>query len=238
MFQLEKRPTIIDATDILDVYNTEKEKDAPNNGDGDDGAVMVPVLDGKRARLQPTVTAATTRDGSSSSVPELITFSGGCYRKGCYTLSFLEDGDVMITNEKENEAAPVSEAELIGYVDGTAVEIRDSYEGNGRKSFCSTGCEEHEFFFEFEVMTDKWSNETYWQLRDSAHMIVAERPSSSYPRPNSLYTESQCLVKGCYTFYMYDTWGDGFCCDYGQGNVEAFVDGKSIFNITDRKSVV
>jgi hypothetical protein len=43
--------------------------------------------------------------------------------------------------------------------------------------------------------------------------------------------ENLCLPTGCYTLHVYDSWGDGMCCAYGQGSY-SLADNAGTFNIT------
>lgn len=149
-----------------------------------------------------------------------------CFRKGCYTFKFSEDEGIGLMGGLDGGNFQ-PETELIGFAAGKPVAFTNGADGS--KSFCSTGCNSNEFFFEFELMTDRWSNETSWDVRDSSHQIIEGKPPKTYTQSSTLYTENRCYPKGCYTFYVYDTWGDGFCCDYGQGYVELFVDGVATF---------
>ena len=37
---------------------------------------------------------------------------------------------------------------------------------------------------------------------------------------NEQYDILSCLADGCYTFTIYDSYGDGICCGFGIGNYE------------------
>lgn len=166
------------------------------------------------------VLSSDERDTGRHARTSSLSSKGGCFRKGCYTFSFIEDEVTSQANTK-----------IIGFVAGKEVEFSNG--SDGTKSFCSTGCKDSEFFFELELITDSNSNETYWDIRDSTQQVMESKPPGSYQNPSTLYTENLCLVKGCYSYYVYDTWGDGICCDFGEGHVHGFVDGKSAFQGND-----
>jgi PKD repeat protein len=65
-----------------------------------------------------------------------------------------------------------------------------------------------------ELMTDDYASETSWKLRDDADNVIMESGSL---QNNTLYNEEFCLGQGCYTFTIYDTYGDGICCQFGDG---------------------
>lgn len=65
------------------------------------------------------------------------------------------------------------------------------------------------------IQGDAYGPETTWIVRDSADMIVAGSAplQGQYP-----YVEAFLpLPTGDYTFTIYDTFGDGICCGFGEG---------------------
>jgi hypothetical protein len=68
-----------------------------------------------------------------------------------------------------------------------------------------------------EIVLDAYGIETTWEIRDTS----GELQYSGGPYPNSTngtaINESLCLKEGCYVFEIRDTYGDGICCDYGDG---------------------
>jgi len=68
------------------------------------------------------------------------------------------------------------------------------------------------------IQTDQYPSETSWEILDDAGDIVST--GGGYGSPNTLHEESVCLSFGCYQFVIYDSFGDGICCDYGNGFFE------------------
>lgn len=71
------------------------------------------------------------------------------------------------------------------------------------------------------VSTDRYGSETKWTLKNSSGQTVLSggpytnaSASGSYPQPDKVAT----LPLGCYTFTITDDYGDGICCDYGDGS--------------------
>jgi uncharacterized cupin superfamily protein len=72
--------------------------------------------------------------------------------------------------------------------------------------------------FELSLMTDQYGSENSWELEDPSGSIVASGPPSGTQYDNnSLYSETVCIDVGEYIFTIYDTYGDGICCSYGEG---------------------
>lgn len=67
------------------------------------------------------------------------------------------------------------------------------------------------------INPDNYGSETTWEILDDNNTVVAS--GGPYPDNNtSRRQKNVCLVEGCYTFRIEDTYGDGICCDYGNGN--------------------
>jgi len=81
-------------------------------------------------------------------------------------------------------------------------------------SDCS--CGPGKFKYDMELLTDNYPEDISWNLVDDA--TGSEISSGdNYTVGGALITDSQCLSLGCYTYTLNDSWGDGICCDYGQG---------------------
>jgi len=67
-----------------------------------------------------------------------------------------------------------------------------------------------------ELRTDTYANETTWEIKNSAGVIV--HAGGPYSAGNTLHNTTLCLPAGCYTFTIKDVYGDGICCAYGSGS--------------------
>ena len=74
-----------------------------------------------------------------------------------------------------------------------------------------------------EILTDNYGGETSWDLFDEDSNVVA---SGSSLAGNTFYSwDVPALSCGCYTFTIYDSYGDGICCSYGYGYYNVYYDG-------------
>lgn len=81
-----------------------------------------------------------------------------------------------------------------------------------------------------KITTDRYGDETTWKLRKSNNQIIAsggpytqQSAAGEYPQPDVSVT----LPAGdCYTLEVIDGYGDGICCDYGNGEIKV-VDGNN-----------
>ena len=67
------------------------------------------------------------------------------------------------------------------------------------------------------LLTDDYGDETSWEIEDSQGNVVAS--GDGYDDATQ-YTIPNCLADGCYTFTIYDEYGDGICCEWGNGAYE------------------
>ncbi len=67
-----------------------------------------------------------------------------------------------------------------------------------------------------ELLTDNFASETSWILSDTNGTEVLS--GSGYENNSLNLVTMDCLVDSCYTFTIYDSYGDGICCSWGSGN--------------------
>ena len=59
------------------------------------------------------------------------------------------------------------------------------------------------------ITPDNWPGETSWTLtNDSLETVASGDVAGAY----------LCLPEACYTFTIFDSFGDGICCGFGQGS--------------------
>lgn len=78
--------------------------------------------------------------------------------------------------------------------------------------------------FTVEILTDNYGGETTWVLTGPEGTVGQGGPLES----NTLYTHDYEIMPGDYTFTIYDSWGDGICCSYGDGYYNLILDGVTI----------
>ena len=72
------------------------------------------------------------------------------------------------------------------------------------------------------ITFDQYGSETTWDIKDVSGTVVAS--GNGYSNGDTSISEMICLDDACYTFNIYDQFGDGICCGYGNGSY-ALVDG-------------
>ncbi|MBS1940801.1 MAG: trypsin-like peptidase domain-containing protein [Bacteroidetes bacterium] len=75
------------------------------------------------------------------------------------------------------------------------------------------------FPVDINITLDNYGSETTWTLADSAGAVLYSGGPYEDFSPG-LITEPVCLGAGCYELMLEDEYGDGICCNYGQGDFE------------------
>lgn len=72
--------------------------------------------------------------------------------------------------------------------------------------------------FTLTINLDDYPEETTWEVRDlNGNVWVSGGPYGNQP-DGSTVVEPICLPDGCYDFIIFDSYGDGICCGYGNGS--------------------
>lgn len=69
-----------------------------------------------------------------------------------------------------------------------------------------------------ELILDDYGSETTWEVYSNNGSVVASGGSYNDNANGQFIDETFCLESGCYTFAIYDAYGDGICCDWGEGS--------------------
>jgi hypothetical protein len=85
--------------------------------------------------------------------------------------------------------------------------------GNGNPP---PGCDNNVVNISFTF--DNYPEETSWQITNSGGSVVASGGTYGSQADGSTLNIEECLVDGCYDFTIYDSYGDGICCAYGNGS--------------------
>ena len=72
----------------------------------------------------------------------------------------------------------------------------------------------------FEITLDQYGSETTWELINGNNQVVESGGPYSNNQSGTKKTKTFCIPDGCYTLYVDDSYGDGICCDYGDGSFE------------------
>ncbi len=68
------------------------------------------------------------------------------------------------------------------------------------------------------IQLDNYPEETSWDIRDANGNVVANGGTYGNFADGATVVENICLPDGCFDFNIYDSYGDGICCGYGNGS--------------------
>lgn len=74
--------------------------------------------------------------------------------------------------------------------------------------------------FELNLILDDYGSETTWEITNESNQVLFSGGPYQDDLDGTLVNELFCLPDGCYTFTIIDDWGDGICCEYGEGSWE------------------
>lgn len=77
-----------------------------------------------------------------------------------------------------------------------------------------------------ELKTDNYGSETSWKLKNSLteDVIVQGGPYTNVNGGQLFTVEQEVSGDECYAFFIYDSYGDGICCSYGNGYYKVYYD--------------
>jgi hypothetical protein len=147
---------------------------------------------------------ATTAEPESFNLPAEIVIPANSY-EGFVTIDYTIDGlpsvprTIAFDYIVPEGITTLGTAPLSGTIDFEAVTV------------CDPGS------VVFNLTTDDYGGETSWTLVDEDDNTIA---SGDGYASNTDITETIDLTAGCYTFTIFDSFGDGICCAYGRGSYD------------------
>ena len=81
---------------------------------------------------------------------------------------------------------------------------------------CPEACTTNEITI--SITLDNYPEETSWDIQNANNVVVASGGTYGNMPDGSTLNIDECLADGCYDFTIYDTYGDGICCGYGNGS--------------------
>lgn len=75
-------------------------------------------------------------------------------------------------------------------------------------------------FATLDLTTDDYGSETSWEVQDFFGNTVLQGGGYGDVSGGQQITENLCLYDSCFTFVLDDSFGDGYCCTYGNGEFQ------------------
>ena len=80
-----------------------------------------------------------------------------------------------------------------------------------------------------DITTDNYPQDISWQVVDQNGVVLSSINAASLTSANTSYTWDVCLsASECYDFIISDSYGDGLCCNYGNGSYSVSVNGSLV----------
>jgi hypothetical protein len=71
------------------------------------------------------------------------------------------------------------------------------------------------------LVLDDYGSETTWEIRRLGDVVYSGGPYED-DQDGLVITVPLCLEEGCYILQVDDSYGDGMCCDFGEGSFTVF----------------
>lgn len=148
------------------------------------------------------------------------------------TISYALNGDALQSfnwvgtlNQNETEDVPLPWFNLVN--GNNVLNVQVSAPNNGTDEVDSNNATSTSFtaFTGSDVLTgtlvllfDNYADETSWELRQNGTVIYSSNGLYDASLDATTLEIPMCLPAGCYDLVMMDDFGDGMCCNYGEGS--------------------
>ena len=127
-------------------------------------------------------------------------------------IPFLEQETVTIAidnNLQENNAIILNVLNVNNQTDG---------DGTNNSASTTTTLDSNYDTITLSFIADDYPQETSWKLIDESNEIIS---TGALSNGTEFYAEDICVdYSSCFTLYVYDSYGDGMCCGYGEGSFQ------------------
>jgi hypothetical protein len=178
------------------------------------------------------------RGGQSASSPAAFSIIG----QPAFSFSYLSDNEALISWQPVNGANAYDVyalgdkyMEVVGSTSNTSIAVpiglwqgnwfsvraRNSDGATGRRAYAKHYIHKPcDVQITLTLNFDFYPQETRWEIiNDQGALMLSGGPYSGQSPLSTLVVED-CLPNGCYYFIIRDSYGDGMCCQYGNGSYE------------------
>ena len=153
------------------------------------------------------LTTATIQYATNNGTPVNYTFNGNVPQYGIATFTITMADVINGINTLDVNVVTVNGAQ-----DELAANNTDSEDFTVAES---TVVPYDAVRYELSLLTDRYGNETTFEIIDEDGTIVAQ--GGPYPNSTQINATFDLDDNKCYQFSIFDTQGDGICCAYGNG---------------------
>jgi len=168
----------------------------------------------------PKVTIQNNGTGNMTSATVTIQVGGTTVSTGTYTGNLVTYGTAQVTCSTISGFAG-------GTLNVTVTTAGDANAGNGTLNQSITVNNSPALaatnMIKVDITTDQYGSETTWELTSSSGTVIASGGPWSNLSASGTTIQTTVNVNGlianqCYRFTIYDSYGDGVCCSYGNGS--------------------
>lgn len=209
---------------------------------------------GQKTAAQIYAEAGNCKSATSSNDPSLLTYTGDVM--SCASVSAkvklqnmgtsaltsctieVKDGSTVLATKNwtgnlatyEVEEVTIGSVSLTGTVNASVVisSTDDNASNNTISQTLSYVTTESSTSAVLTIVPDKYGSEITWKLKKSSGATVSAGGPYTDNNTNAI-TKNLTLIDGeCYSFTIYDSYGDGICCSQGEGSYTIVSNGVTI----------
>lgn len=182
----------------------------PSNDDAGISAVVDPSGTVCATSAVPTVTLKNFGANSLTSVTINYSVDGGSNNTYAWSGSLASQASTNVT------LPSVSFGSGSHTFDASTSSPNGTTDSNSANDGASSSFNSGDQGITLSILTDNYASETTWDIRDGNGNVVAS--GGPYASNNTTYTHNLCVASDCFDFTIYDSYGDGICCAYGNGS--------------------
>ena len=100
----------------------------------------------------------------------------------------------------------------------TAVNAQSDQQTSNNSASISSNLESDYDLITLIINADNYPQETSWKLMDEGNGSIVAYGALDFG--TDVYTQEICIdYSSCFTLYVYDSYGDGICCGFGEGSI-------------------
>lgn len=188
------------------------------------------------APLNPTFNLKNSGSETLTSATIIYNYNGGADIQIDWTGNLAQDNSVVVNL---NQMWPVSGANSIDVSVTNPNGMQDENGNNNTSAFTFDLIVGQEQIV-ITILTDDYGYETYWEIRQpngdvlasggndvigpdgGGAQIATDEDPNAYANNTLIVEYVDFYYSGCYEFVLIDDYGDGICCEWGNGNYEIF----------------
>ncbi|KAL7465704.1 hypothetical protein ACHAXS_006023 [Conticribra weissflogii] len=150
---------------------------------------------------------------------------------------FFPGGFILNLND-ETFFDSIGDPDFFSYSTYTIRVAMDTPTGVGVGMFQQPPCDNDHDMFTITVKTDEFPSETSYSIVSKTEIVPPIVSNyNEFWSSNDVFTTSYCLPKGNeFIFSIYDTFGDGLCCRWGNGGYSLMINGETFFDSKNKQT--